>query len=367
MKSRIIIISAVNLTSGGPLTILRDCLSFLSSSPLSRSFKIVALVHDKKLAEFQNIHYIEFPKSKKHWINRVFYEYIYFSKLSHKYDPFLWLSLHDITPSVKAVRRVVYMHNSIIINHLSLLDWKFDKTYMLFTLFYKYLYRINIHKNNFCIVQQNWFRDTIAHTFGINKDRIIVARPVSRDNSIRLTTNRPSHCHTFFYPSLSRPFKNFEIICQAVEILNEEGIKDFKVVLTIDGTESKYSKWVFNKYRNIPHIEFVGLLSKTQMDEQYNRTDCLIFPSRLETWGLPISEYGHYNRPMILADKPYAREAAMGCSTVAFFDVNDPSRLALLIKQAIEGNYAEFSLVPDIDISDPKANNWQELFHILLK
>ena len=34
--------------------------------------------------------------------------------------------------------------------------------------------------------------------------------------------------------------------------------------------------------------------------------DFLIFPSLLETWGLPISEFEQTNKKMILANLPYA-------------------------------------------------------------
>lgn len=368
MNSRTIVISAVNLTSGGPLTILQECLGYLNSSPLLATYEVIALVHDRKLADFPHIRYIELPRSKKHWINRLYYEYVYFRRLSHRLKPYLWLSLHDTTPNVRAHRRVVYMHNSIIFDSVRLRDWKFDKTYILFTLFYKYLYRINIRKNDFYIVQQNWFKESIGRTFRIDLDKVVVARPVNRSQtnlSAAPSIYRP--CRTFFFPSLSRPFKNFEVVCQAVEILNGRTAKDFKVVLTIDGTESKYSAWVYNRYKHVRHIEFTGLLDKKQMGEYYAATDCLLFPSRLETWGLPISEFARYARPMILADKDYAREAAEGCARVAFFAPDDPNRLSSLMQSAIEGNFRDFAPVCRIPIQEPYAKNYQELFDILLE
>ena len=58
MNSRTIVISAVNLTSGGPLTILQECLGYLNSSPLLATYEVIALVHDRKLADFPHIRYI---------------------------------------------------------------------------------------------------------------------------------------------------------------------------------------------------------------------------------------------------------------------------------------------------------------------
>ena len=57
MNSRTIVISAVNLTSGGPLTILQECLGYLNSSPLLATYEVIALVHDRKLADFPHIRF----------------------------------------------------------------------------------------------------------------------------------------------------------------------------------------------------------------------------------------------------------------------------------------------------------------------
>ena len=60
---RVIVISAINLRSGGPLSILHDVLNYLDSN-LSSTYKIVALVHSKSVTtNTKNINYIEFPKS----------------------------------------------------------------------------------------------------------------------------------------------------------------------------------------------------------------------------------------------------------------------------------------------------------------
>ena len=88
-----IVISAVNVTDGGPLTILQECLRSLSESPIAQKYKIIALVHSKNKCYYNHIEYIEIPRSKKQWIFRIYYEYIYFKKLSKKIKPYLWLSL----------------------------------------------------------------------------------------------------------------------------------------------------------------------------------------------------------------------------------------------------------------------------------
>ena len=120
-----IIISGVNLTNVGPFSVLEDCLGYLSED-LSAYYNIIALVNDKSVFKLNNIKYYEFPRSKKSWINRAYYEYVYFKKLSREIKPYLWFSLHDMTPNVESELQAVYCHNPSPFYKLSLRDYFTD-------------------------------------------------------------------------------------------------------------------------------------------------------------------------------------------------------------------------------------------------
>ena len=62
-----IVVSAVNIRKGGTLTILRDCLRYLSS--LTEDYRVIALVHKQELCNYQGIEYIEMPNTIKGWSN----------------------------------------------------------------------------------------------------------------------------------------------------------------------------------------------------------------------------------------------------------------------------------------------------------
>ena len=73
-----IVISAVNIVEGGPLSILKKCVHELYLYNLNTKYKIKVLVHSNKLLpNYENIEYIEYPLSKKIWLFRVFFEYFY--------------------------------------------------------------------------------------------------------------------------------------------------------------------------------------------------------------------------------------------------------------------------------------------------
>lgn len=366
-----IVISAVNLVEGGAYTILRECLLALSKLNIENRYKIVALVNNHTDLNFENIEFVDFPKAKKNWVYRIYYEYCGFKKLSKQLKPYLWLSLHDITPNVLATVRAVYCHNPTPFYKAKKSDFRHSYKLVLFSFFYKYLYRINIKKNNFVIVQQKWIKEAFVHNYDLHGEQVLVAYPNTKTavvevGSSTISDNKKSK-KTFFYPSLSRTFKNFEFVCEAVKVLNAQAVEGFEVLLTLDGMEDSYASWVVNKYKDVDNIKFIGLIPYSKMADCYRKTDCLIFPSRLETWGLPISEFAQYDKPMLLIDLPYAHETSIGAKYVDYFNAESCRDLAQKMENVIKGDLSQFKMQERNNIDGVFVENFAELFSVLLK
>lgn len=346
LKRKIIVISAVNFFEGGPLTILKNNLSYANEF-LSAEYKIIALVHKINLFDLDalpNITFLEYPKSRYSYIERLYLEYVYFNRLSKNWKPYLWFSLHDITPNVDAEIRAVYCHNPSPFKSVSVSDLYFQPTLFFFTLFYKILYGINIKKNTYVVVQQMWLKEAFVNLFQLKANAVLVAYPTNQIGLYdklyheSITALEQNGLYTFFYPALARPFKNFEIIAEAIQILGKNGLTNFKVIVTIEGTENKYSKYIYKKYSRIKQLNFVGMLSFEKVQEHYSAADALLFPSTLETWGLPITEFKKYHKPILLSKLPYAYETLGEYDKGIFFDPLNAAELAEKMKELMSGN-----------------------------
>ena len=370
MNKKTIVLSGINLIEGGPLTVYEECLRCIEKYFLE-NYEIVALVHNRELfSEFDSrIKFIEFMDSKKSYLKRFYYEYFYFKRLSKKLKPYLWFSLHDMTPNVVADKRAVYCHNSIIFYDMKRKDMINEFKMFMFSRFYKYIYKINIKKNNFVVVQQDWIRKRFKKIFKIKN--VVVAHPnVVIDDSNNNCKNTKIVKNSFLYPSFPRIFKNFEVICKAVEILENKNIENFKVYLTIDGSENIYSKEIVEKYGRLKCIEFIGLQTRENLMKYYSKIETVIFPSKLETWGLPISEAKAFGKNIILADLEYAHETLGTYEKVMFFGPDDAEKLAekmeMLINDDENMKNIEFDGNFEKNIEKPFCKNWKELFDILL-
>lgn len=360
-----IVVSAVNIRKGGTLTILRDCLQYLST--LAGDYRVVALVHKRELCDYEGIEYIEMPDIIKGWGKRLWCEYGTMHRISKELAPvYLWLSLHDTTPRVVAEHRAVYCQTSFPFLKLKTNDWRFDYKIGLFGLFTRLAYRINIKKNDYLIVQADWLREGFSRMFRLPKERFIVAPPRHTIDD-KVYNSEESPVCTFFYAATPDCHKNFEQICQAAQQLeNSIGKNRFKVVLTIKGTENKYAQWLYEQWKGVDSIVWHGFMDRDTLYQHYAMADCLIFPSRIETWGLPISEFAPYEKPMLLADLPYAYETAAGTRHTAFFNPEKPEELKVMMQRLIDGDTGFLGEVKKRKLEEPVAEDWNALFAKLL-
>ena len=146
--------------------------------------------------------------------------------------------------------------------------------------------------------------------------------------------------------------------------LLQETRNDFEIYITVSGNENKYAEYLYQKYKGVSCIKWLGKITREQVFEYYQQSDCLIFPSKLETWGLPISEAIQFGKPIIAADLPYAHETSMGYEKIHFFNPTNASHLATVMQQLMDKELVyspnEFNRP-----QDPFCEDWNGLFKIL--
>nr|WP_256557975.1 glycosyltransferase [Marinobacterium sedimentorum] len=163
-----------------------------------------------------------------------------------------------------------------------------------------------------------------------------------------------------FYPTLPRTFKNIEVLIKAAKVLHQRGVRRFEIRITLSATDSLYARYLAFCARNIEGICFIGRLSHKAVFDEYRQSDALVFPSKLETWGLPLTEAKSMGLAVLAADLPYARETLGVYDRVNFFDPDDPYQLADHIEALASGKGFEgsdFSMPAGV----PVLNGWDEL------
>lgn len=355
-----LVISAVNFTEGGPLTVLREAVdAAVTHFP---DWEVIVAVNRVGLIPPSRAREISFPETKSSWLRRLHLEWFGFRRLSRELKPDVWLSLHDITPRVEAHRQYVYCHNPAPFCTVTVPLESLDRSFMLFRRFYGLLYRCFIHRNAAIIVQQQWLRDQFKQRFGVRK--VIVAHPRSAVDHVAQQRNGAMP-RTFFYPAFPRVFKNIELLGECAARLERNSAWSGKILITLDGSENAYARTMRERYGHLRSLVFLGLQDRLQMETLYSECDTVIFPSMLETWGLPISEAKARKIPVLAADLPYARETVGNYDAIRFFDPQDAESLAQLLLNlhlGVESLGAARCSAPHA----PFAEDWKSLLKMIL-
>jgi glycosyltransferase involved in cell wall biosynthesis len=364
LVTRRLVVSAVNPTDGGTLTVLQDFVH-AACETLSPEWDIVVFAHDRRLFNTNRPRFIEIRSSKRSWFLRMWTEWVRFRFYARTLAPDLWLSLHDMTPNLGSVRQAVYCHNPNPFYPTRLTDVLFQPTQLAFRIAYAWLYRVNLKRNCAIVVQQSWLREEFRK-WADRSQQIIVAHPATTIDSgdVHGRERSPGGRATFIYPTLPRPFKNLELICRAVEHLEGNPAWRSEVIFTMDGTENRYAGWLKRKFGHCASIRFAGHQSRQQMRQMYQQADCLVFPSRMETWGLPITEAKEFRLPMLVANLPYARETVGSYDKVSFIDIDDHAALGRLMLAFQEGSLV-FESAAAVPPEPPFVQGWHELVRVL--
>lgn len=356
---RTLVISAVNFTEGGPLTVLRNCVDTARAE--LPGWRIVVMANSDKVIQTPGVEVMAFPETKTSWLRRLALEWHGFKKISQQLKPDLWLSLHDITPRVEARRQAVYCHNPSIFYQIRLREAFQEPVFLLFNFFYGFLYGAFIKRNHQVIVQQEWLRQEFLKRYGPLP--MVVAHP-----SEEVTPTKGEiylkESAVFFYPALPRVFKNIEILGEAANILHKRKIDNFEIRVTTSGTENKYAQWLKKRFETTAGLRFIGRQDASQMGRQYAEASAVVFPSRLETWGLPITEAKTRRLPLLVADAPYARETVGSYDTVSFFPPNQAEALADQMQALINGRWQPTGCVATSH-EVPFAQDWPQLIRLL--
>ena len=337
-RLKTIVISAINITDSGPLSILKQVQKSLN---FYNKYKVIYLLNNKELLKLNNNEKVKtFPHAKKSWFLRIFYEWIYFYYLSKKIKPYVWFSLHDISPFVISKKRFVYCHNPSIFLHIKLINF-LDFKLLLFKYFYKYLYRFNINSNDSVIVQQDWIKKYFKK-YICPKSKIEIIRP--DENKERLSNKfinflqkKIAHKNKInvLYPTTARTFKNIELIINASK--DSEIYKRFIFNITISGNENLYARYIRLRASKFKNIKLIGY--KKNINQFYKKADIVITTSLLETWSLPLSEAVFFKKIIMAPNLPYAIENLNSYPLAIFFNTSNEDDFKEKLLNLDYGNY----------------------------
>ena len=325
-----VLVFDVAASSGGALSILK---SFYAAAVDCREIQWVFVLSAQHVDPADNITVRSYDWIKKSRFHRLFFDYIVAPALVRVELPGLILSLQNINIPFVTTKQITYVHQAIPFCDLKFTLRKNPIEWLYQNIISRFIYK-SIRKSDTVVVQTEWMKEAVKKRTQISPENILVVPPVVRITAEKHFVHDSQNKMRFFYPAAYAGYKNHEVIVRAVQLLQKQEIGEFEVLFTLMAEELPA------ELRGIAGIHCEGHLPFERMQELY--MNCvLLFPSLMETFGLPLAEAGAFDAPIIAADLPYAREVLADYANAVFFDPHDAAALAEIMKRHICGDVSQ--------------------------
>lgn len=328
-----IIVFDVPAVDGGALAVLKYLEKEVKEDP-SKDVEWIFITSKPFIKEEVNVKNVRFPWIKKSWFHRLFFDFIIAPQLVKKYEVDKIVSLQNLIIPRTKIKQYVYIHQSLPFSKIrfSLIG---NRKMWIYQNLIGYLIFNSIKKSHKVIVQTEWMKIACNKKNVIDKNNIEVIRPNIDIDVKRKFKPTAKHLSTFFFPAGAYEYKNHSLIIDACKKIHQKYKNNYQVIFTINGDENENAidmKRDAEKYQL--NIKFVGNLSRAEVFEQYSKS-VLLFPSYIETFGLPLLEARLHHGIILAADTDFSKEVLNGYENSFFFDPFNSQELSELMIQII--------------------------------
>ena len=283
------LIDAVYINSFGGKTILELILGKLINSRTSYHIIFDSRLESKYLDILNNKDYTIIFSNHKNRKN-------FYLKNINRFSSILCLS--NIPPPIHTlVKTSVFFHNSLLLNPLN--HQISFKNRLINLLKFSYIKYYNQNDYNW-LVQTRYIDKLLQTHLKINPKNIFIY-PIIKEESESFNSKKSPN--NFVYVSSRVSHKNHIRLLNAFIVVANKTIKGMKLHLTLN-KEELFKK----KYPNNLKVEFHGTLSRDSVNELYNSCEFAIYPSLVESFGLPLIEAANHGCKVIASDLQYVHE-----------------------------------------------------------
>ncbi len=215
-----------------------------------------------------------------------------------------------------AGKTAVFIQNRYLVDYVSLSGFSFHAQIRIWL---ERAWLRLFHRNaDLLVVQTASMQAALSQTCGIPRTRILVAPFVGQSTSGKESETpakvgrKSGKQIDFIYPASGEPHKNHDLLVAAWHLLAAEGIHP-RLLLTLGDAHFKSLKDRRTETAEHSNIALVnlGALPREKLMSRLKQVDALIFPSLLESFGLPLIEAYQAGLPIVAGELDYVRDVVM--------------------------------------------------------
>lgn len=346
-KDGVIVVNATALDRSGALNILRQ---FIERIPTDARKWLIFISSSVNLESDNPNVRIEPIQGVKALHKRMYWDIWGLKRWlkKNRIEAIAAVSLQNIGFNVgKSVPTYIYYHQPIPFYPY---NWnplkKEERTFWFYKKIYPLFVKAFLKKGTRIFVQLEYIKDGFSKKFKHPEELIEVYSPeISLDTFSEKIGKDSDEKKRLIYPAMPYFYKNHRVIENALKFSEE----NFEIIFTTSPEHLKYRD---------ERVKYIGIQSYQSIHNLYRTSDALLFPSYIETYGLPLLEAALLGIPIIAADLPYAREVLSGYDGVVYVPYDNPAAWAKAIESVKKGKRYE-----SFDISSRPS--WNKLFETI--
>ncbi len=365
-----IVVNSTAAVNGGAVTIINEFITAILSQNIGNEYNFVFFTAvDFEINNLSNIKI--FNLGKKNYIQRIQWDYFGLNRFLNKNNlyPDLIMSFQNTGVVYKsACPQLIYYHNPFC---LLPYPWnpfkKSERTLWFYTKIYPIFIKALINQNTRFIVQGNWIKKAFSKKFKVKQEKIDAIAPTVKPFSIEYKSIIDQDQYNLFFPATGFLYKNHKLLLNMLSSLRNINLEFFKKVqLILTLSEEDISSLNLQKeYNDLKeNIILTGYISKTDILQRYLEANVVVFPSMIETFGLPLVEAASLNKFIICADEQYAHETLTGYSEVEFLDSKNE---VLWAEKCIQVSLIKKENNKILPIESRNKDSWSQIFDLIKK
>ncbi|MBE3128185.1 MAG: glycosyltransferase [Actinobacteria bacterium] len=335
--NKIVFVNATAAIEGGALIILKQFLEGIPEySKKDKLYYLFCSSAEVKTYERENIKIINNIR-ENNWLNRIRWDLYGLKKWSKRKGIKADLIISFQNTGVfyyDNIKQLIYLHQSIPFSET--INWNFfnkdERVLWFYKNIYKKLIRLTLKSNSYIVVQTEWMKNAVMEQFNWNSKKISVIKPNIKNIAVEKISKINFNNNEFhlFYPANSAVYKNHELIINAIKYIKDNKPEIYSNIIlhfTLEGTlNNSRSVLLVNLIKDLQvdeQIKYEGKMPYEKVLSFYKSCDLMLFPSYIETFGLPLVEAANFGMPILAAEMDYAREVMGDYEGVKFLDHKD--------------------------------------------
>lgn len=359
-----VVVSAASLRMGGAVTIYNQFLKHLKEEIRDNQYLIFV---NKVLQQpkIEGVHYYVIDieaRKKRNWFDKQGCKEIL---KREEFTPDAVISLQNTAVRcLHGLPQIVYYHQPLPFFKKEWNPFKKDeRSKFLYKHFYLHFVKKSIDENVQFVVQTEFLKRGLVKRLGIDGLRVHVCFPdveLPNADSIEPYPFAKDTCNLIF-PSLYSPHKSHIVLLRALFLLKQKmNISKLRLYITVSKEEAPALYEYADKKGLSENVIFMGKIPYRETLSLYKSANALLFPSTIETLGLPLVEAASFGLQIVAPGVDYAREVMDGYEGVKYAKADDAVAWANAIKYIIEHQKNRYR-----SYKPKKEKGWKEFFSLI--